>query len=131
MMHASNGYPDGPKRAMITGYNCDLTPRDEYFGFLLEDERGIAGFYTLLRIDDAAWELDLLFTDNARQGEGIGRKLMAHACDEARARGAVRMIITSNPAAADFYRRIGARDVGVAAPEGVMQWERPKLEISL
>ena len=48
---------------------------------------------------------------------GIGRMLFQWACNEARANGAKRLIVESDPYAAPFYRRMGARDVGLA-PSG-------------
>jgi len=48
---------------------------------------------------------------------GIGRTLFAWATDLARSQGADRLLIEADPDAAPFYRRMGARDVGVA-PSG-------------
>lgn len=131
LMHASNGYDAPDMRAMIESVRVDLTPRDGYVGYLIEDAQGIGGFYTLMRLSAETWELDLMFAANDRQGLGYGRELFAHAAAEARARGASILAITSNPQAAQFYLRMGARLVGTAEPEGRMTWPRPKLELTL
>jgi GNAT superfamily N-acetyltransferase len=58
---------------------------------------------------------------------GIGRMLFHWACNEARANGAKRLIVESDPCAAPFYRRMGARDVGLAPSGSVPGRMLPKL----
>jgi hypothetical protein len=41
------------------------------------------------------------------------------------------VVISSNPEAAGFYRRMGAVDIGVSPPGDGISWERPKLALSL
>ena len=54
-------------------------------------------------------DLDKLFVEPRWICSGVGRALMAHAIDEARRRGAKRLTILSDPYAAGFYERNGAR----------------------
>jgi GNAT superfamily N-acetyltransferase len=58
-----------------------------------------------------------MFVEPANVNCGIGRMLFRWACDEARKNGACRLVIESDPYAVQFYRRMGARDVGLA-PSG-------------
>jgi GNAT superfamily N-acetyltransferase len=133
LMRESNGYPEPAARAMIVGYarSWSLPDTPGAVVRVLEDGDGIAGFHKLVPHPDGM-ELDLFFTDNARQGRGYGRSLFADACERARAAGAARLVIVSNPAAAEFYRRMGARDDGVAAPGTAgISWPRPRLVVEL
>lgn len=131
LMDESNGYEAPAARAMI----ADFTPRwtfgeaDEVW---LDEEAGEAlGFYQLIPHADGVLELDLFFTANMAQGRGVGRWLFDHMADRARALGARAVVISSNPKAAEFYRRMGAVDIGVSPPVGAITWERPRLRLSL
>lgn len=129
MMAASNGYAEGPPRAMIVAYAATWEPKGEVY--VLEDEAGPAGFYQLVPWGERDRELDLFFTADDRQGRGVGRALFEHMAGAARAAGARSVLIVSNPSAADFYRRMGAADVGIDPPRGDIAWERPKLVLTL
>jgi hypothetical protein len=49
----------------------------------------------------------------------------------ARAHGVTSVKVVSHPPAADFYRRIGAIDVGYAYPMGRVTWVRPILQLAI
>jgi hypothetical protein len=49
----------------------------------------------------------------------------------ARALGATAVVISSNPKAAEFYRRMGAIDIGVSPPVDEITWERPRFRLDL
>jgi GNAT superfamily N-acetyltransferase len=131
IMHDSSGYASPEMRKLILSVHADVSPREGYAGYVLEDDRGIAGFHTLVRMNDDVWELDLFFIDNARQGEGLGRTLFAHAAETARELGARRMLIVSNPAAEAFYLRMGAVRTGTKLAGGRFGWDRPVMEFTL
>ena len=68
-----------------------------------------------------AWaEIDAYFVDNiavdpARQGRGLGRKLMAHAADEAKRRHLLAIRLYTNAAMTEnlsLYPRLGYRETG-------------------
>lgn len=133
IMRTSNGYDAGPQRAMILSFvdRWSVTGADSEEVWLDEDERGVAGFHQLIALDGGDRELDLFFTANDRQGAGVGSRLFRHACHRSRLLGARRLVIVSNPASAGFYRRMGARDDGIAPPVGMIVWERPRLVVDL
>jgi GNAT superfamily N-acetyltransferase len=131
IMHASSGYASPEMRKLILSVHADVRPREGHAGYVLEDDCGIAGFHTLVRVDEEVWELDLFFVDNTRQGEGLGRTLFAHAADTARQLGARRMLIVSNPAAEAFYLRMGAVRTGTKPAGGRFGWDRPVMEFTL
>ncbi|NBB16894.1 GNAT family N-acetyltransferase [Caulobacter sp. SLTY] len=131
LMSESNGYEAPAARAMIAAFVSRWTfaHADEVW---LDEEDGVAmGFYQLIPHEGPVWELDLFFTANAAQGKGVGRRLFEHMANRARALEATAVVISSNPRAAEFYRRMGAVDVGVSPPIGEITWERPKLRLEL
>lgn len=128
MMASSNGYERPEARAMIVAFAAGWTIHDEVW--VAEGVGGVAGFYALIP-HGGDQELDLFFTGNETQGTGLGRRLFDHMADRARALGAARVVISSNPEAAGFYRRMGAVEVGVSPPGDGISWERPKLALDL
>jgi GNAT superfamily N-acetyltransferase len=80
------------------------------------DPCGVAAIIPLRR---RQWcELSHLFVAPERLGRGIGRALFDAAIALAAARNATHVSILSDPHAADFYQRLGARRCG-EAPSGV------------
>lgn len=72
-----------------------------------------------------------LFVEPAALRGGVGRALFAWATDAAREMGAARMVIEADPDAAPFYRRLGARDVGLAPSGSIAGRMLPKLALDL
>ncbi|MFF0478946.1 GNAT family N-acetyltransferase [Streptomyces sp. NPDC004284] len=88
------------------------------------DDGRVLGFYALL-LDEA--ELDLAFVADAAQGLGIGRLLMEHMTEQARAAGLTSVRVVAHPPAEEFYLRTGAVRTGTVPPTGRIHWERPEL----
>ena len=80
--------------------------------YVLENEHGIAGFYSLHVHDGGLAELDDLFVAPEAIGTGAGRRLWQHATATAFALGCTEMDIQSDPHAEGFYRAMGAHRVG-------------------
>jgi predicted N-acetyltransferase YhbS len=76
-------------------------------------------------------DLDKLFVEPQRIRSGVGSALVAHAIDEARRRGAKRLTILSDPYAAGFYERNGARLIGQAPSDAIPGRSLPLYEITL
>jgi GNAT superfamily N-acetyltransferase len=76
-------------------------------------------------------DLAKLFVDPDALRGGIGRALLHWAIDVAAERGAGRLIIESDPGAAQFYRRMGAYDAGEAASGSIPGRTLPRLVIDL
>ncbi len=131
LMLDSNGYEAPAARAMIAAFvlRWTFTGADEVW--LDEDAGEVLGFHQLIPHGPDTLELDLFFTANAAQGRGVGRRLFDHMAQRARALDATEVVISSNPQAADFYRRMGAVDVGVSPPVDEITWERPKFRLDL
>src|SRR5204862_1264465 len=97
-----------------------------------DPEGGIAGVVALGPSERAnALDLERLFVEPRRIRSGIGRLLLTHAVAEARRRGAARLTVLSDPYAADFYRRNGARRIGEAPSDAVPGRMLPLFEIDL
>ena len=122
IVHGSASHK-GDYSPMLDGYT--ITPeqiaRDEIY--LAEEAGRTLGFYSLMLGETP--ELDLLFVDDAAQYRGLGRTLMDHMRALAAMRGVAAVKIVSHPPAADFYRRVGAIDAGLAYPMGRVTWVRP------
>ncbi|MBI1408009.1 MAG: GNAT family N-acetyltransferase [Caulobacter sp.] len=131
MMAASNGYETPAEKAMIAGFTPDWQVGAEDEIWVAEKDGRLLGFHQLIPHQGTVWELDLFFTDNDAQGTGLGRRLFEHMAGRAGELGATAVVISSNPKAAAFYRRMGAIDVGVSPSVGAITWERPKLRLDL
>jgi GNAT superfamily N-acetyltransferase len=131
MMAGSNGYERPEARAMIVAFAAGWSvPEGTHEVWVAEAGDAVAGFHALIP-HGPDQELDLFFTSNEAQGTGLGRRLFAHMAQRARALGAARVVISSNPEAAGFYRRMGAVEVGISPAGDGISWERPKLELRL
>jgi GNAT superfamily N-acetyltransferase len=75
-------------------------------------------------------ELDALWVHPAAIGTGIGRRLLAEVTSLARAGGATRLRIESDPNTEAFYLRMGARRVG-ETPSVPAGRRLPLLELEL
>lgn len=82
-------------------------------------------------IDGAEADLAKLFVEPSELRRGLGRLLLDWACAAARACGAERMTIESDPGAAPFYRRMGATHIGEVPSGSIPGRMLPKLAIDL
>ncbi len=65
-------------------------------------------FFTLIDKDGVAW-LENLWVMPDFIGQGIGKRLFLHACEQARLRGYTIMQLEADPNAAGFYEKMGMR----------------------
>ncbi|MFG2328449.1 GNAT family N-acetyltransferase [Streptomyces sp. NPDC048604] len=115
----------GDYAGMVDGYVVGGTYIETHAVHVAADEDGrVLGFYALL-VDEA--ELDLAFVADEAQGRGIGRVLMDHMREEARAAGLRSVRVVAHPPAEDFYLRTGALRTGTVEPAGHVHWARPEL----
>lgn len=75
--------------------------------------------------------LEKLFVAPEALRTGAGRLLFSWAVETARKLGARTLTIDSDPGAADFYRRMGARDAGVAPSGSIAGRWLPRLIFDL
>ncbi|WP_189551093.1 GNAT family N-acetyltransferase [Streptomyces lavendofoliae] len=127
LVRKSRAY-EGRYAPMVAGYRVgpDYIDTHEVHVAVGEDER-VLGFYALVLSPP---ELDLLFVADAAQGLGIGRLLVGHMVERARAAGVGAVRVVSHPPAEGFYLGVGARRVGtVSADPPAVMWDRPELVI--
>jgi N-acetylglutamate synthase-like GNAT family acetyltransferase len=80
--------------------------------FVSERDGAIVGFAALLPREDGDAELDALFVDPATRRCGVGRSLVEHCMQIARAQGAGALCVIGNPHAYEFYSACGFDVVG-------------------
>ena len=80
--------------------------------FVAECDGVVAGFAGALPRPDSGAELDALFVEPRLWKRGIGRRLVDHVADAARARGATFLHVVGNPHAAGFYTNCGFSQTG-------------------
>ena len=125
------GYPE----SWIAAWRDVLAMRAEFIAeniafVAMEAERAI-GFYVLTTEDDGL-HLDHLWILPDVMRRGIGRALFEHAIAQATNLGFDSLKIEADPNADGFYKRMGAKRVGVSVSE--VEGERrelPLLEFSL
>ncbi|KAF0183060.1 MAG: GNAT family N-acetyltransferase [Hyphomonadaceae bacterium] len=126
IVQGSSAY-DGVYRAMLDGYEVPLSQVVQEETWLATDGADALGFYSLVLEPEP--ELDLMFVADSEQGRGVGRLLFEHMRALAKARGVAAVKIVSHPPARDFYRRMGAIEVGLAYPARNVTWVRPILSL--
>lgn len=90
----------------------------------------VAGVVEVSVSDDEA-HLEKLFVEPVLIRQGVGERLISWALDEATSRGATKIVIESDPGAVGFYRRLGARDAGVAPSGSIPGRTLPRLVLDL
>lgn len=81
--------------------------------------------------ESATAHLEKLFVEPAQLRAGAGRVLFEWAKTAAADFGATHLIIDADPGAAPFYRRMGARDDGVAPSSSIPGRVLPRLRLDL
>jgi GNAT superfamily N-acetyltransferase len=105
------GYPEH----WIQHWQSQLTISPDFIThnqvYLAEHESEIVGFYALVLNGERA-ELEHMWVAPAHIGAGIGKELFVHAMQQAAGENVSAVEISSDPNAAGFYERMGARRIG-------------------
>src|SRR5580765_4750116 len=105
----------GDRDALLANPDAIALPIEQIAaGGVFVAERGgvVAGFAAVVSRLDGGVELDALFVEPRLWKHGIGRRLVEHVADVARARAAPFLHVTGNPHAEGFYVRCGFRVTG-------------------
>ncbi|WP_320054454.1 GNAT family N-acetyltransferase [uncultured Acetobacteroides sp.] len=78
--------------------------------FVLEEGGEIAGFYAIVKGNDAS-ELEYLYVKASCIGKGYGRMLWEHLMEQCKELGIQQLELVTSPEAKDFYARMGATQV--------------------
>ena len=97
---------------------------------IAEDDTGILGLAQVTTEDGEA-DLNKLFVDPLKLRAGVGKRLFAWAVKTAVSEGAGWMVIEADPEAAEFYRRMGAKDAGTAPSAAIPGRFLPRLVVDL
>ena len=105
------GYPDD----WIKHWESDLTISPEFINnnqvYVAEQGGEIQGFYALC-INDTKAELEHMWVSPQFIGTGVGKELFLDAMERAAGLKVREVEISSDPNAAGFYERMGARKIG-------------------
>ena len=91
-------------RSQLTISSADISSKVVFVAVIEEEP---VGFYSLTPTGPA-WELDNLWVLPEFMRQGIGRALLSHALETAASRGALEVIVDSDPNAEAFYLACGA-----------------------
>lgn len=80
--------------------------------FVAEREGAILGFSAVLPREDGQTELDALFVEPRLWRSGVGRLLVEHCAEVARAQGSSLLHVIGNPHAQGFYAACGFKMIG-------------------
>lgn len=80
--------------------------------FVAERDGVVVGFAAVVPRPDGGAELDALFVEPHLWKQGVGRRLVDHIADTARARAASFLHVIGNPHASGFYTSCGFRTTG-------------------
>jgi GNAT superfamily N-acetyltransferase len=80
--------------------------------FLAERDGAIVGFFAVLPRGDGETELDALFVEPNLWRQGLGKLLIEHCADVARAQGSALLHVVGNPHAKEFYAACGFQVTG-------------------
>ena len=122
--------------AWLTAWEPVLTITPDYLRreivFVGAREGEPIGFYALEARGDR-WSLEHMWVGPGEHGRGSGRQLFVHALGTVRALRPGVLVIESDPFAAGFYLRMGARQTGaVAAPmDGAPDRRLPVFEVNI
>ena len=126
------GYPVD----VLEQWRVELSPTETSINtlptFVAELDGDVAG-WCQLGMNDTPVELDHLWVDPDFMRRGVGRALIAAACEHLRAHNVRMLVIDADPNAERFYLHCGAARVGqIAAPiPGQPNRFRPQLELSV
>lgn len=105
------GYPEH----WIKHWESDLTISPDFIRdnhvYVAEENDEIKGFYALCVSGEKA-ELEHMWVTPERIGTGIGKELFLDAMERAASLDVSAVEISSDPNAAGFYKRMGARQIG-------------------
>ena len=81
--------------------------------------------------DDNGFEIDQFFIDPEAMGHGVGKQLFFALLALAGEHAIAKLSILSDPNAVEFYRRMGARQIGSAPSDAIPGRALPLLEIGV
>ena len=125
---ASNGYDDAFMAACVAELTVDAETLAAGEVWLAEDGAGRPLGFFHLRIEGTLAEVEALFVEPEQKDQGVGRRLWSRFEERAKALGAERITIDSDPEAVPFYQAMGAILVGESPSASIPGRKLPRLE---
>lgn len=100
----------GDREALLANPDAIALPMEQIAAncvFVAEHDGVVAGFAAVVLRSDGEAELDALFVEPHLWRHGIGRRLVDHVAEVARARAASVLYVIGNPHAEGFYLSCG------------------------
>jgi GNAT superfamily N-acetyltransferase len=107
----------GDREALLANPDAiELPPEQIADGrvFVAERDGAIVGFSAVMPREDGDTELDALFVEPDFWRQGVGRLLVEHCADVARAQGSASLCVFGNPMRRGFYIACGFKMIGTA-----------------
>ena len=107
---------EGDRDSLLANPDAIVLPAEhiaEGHVFVAHSDGVIVGFAAVLTRPDGSAELDALFVEPTLWKRGVGRLLVDHCADVARARASRLLHVVGNPHAEGFYIACGFRTTGV------------------
>jgi N-acetylglutamate synthase-like GNAT family acetyltransferase len=105
----------GDREALLANPDAIQLPLEQIAAnrvFLAERDGAIVGFFAVLPREDGETELDALFVEPDLWRQGVGKLLIEHCADVARAQGSAQLHVVGNPHAKEFYTACGFQVTG-------------------
>jgi len=105
----------GDREALLANPDAIELPLEQIAAnrvFVAEQGGAIVGFSAILPREDGETELDALFVEPGLWRQGVGRMLVEHCAQVARAQGSALLHVVGNPHAKRFYSACGFKMVG-------------------
>lgn len=102
--------------------------------WVVEGDGAVKGVASVADADPASecdYEIAHLFVEPAAMGEGVGRLLFEQCVAWVQSNGGGKLEILSDPGAASFYQRMGARLVGEAPSDAIPSRRLPLLIVDV
>lgn len=117
-------------------YSAQQIAHDDFhfvgaFSSFINQNSSPLGFYALQRISREQAEVLALFVCPTQIGCGLGQALLQHAISAAKSQHFTSLVIYSDPNAAAFYAKNGARRVGTQPSGSIAGRELPVYQIQL
>jgi len=132
--HAAKRHWNYPEK-WIERWNADLTITPDFIAnnevYVAVVDGDIAGCCALV-VSDSLAELEHMWIDPRRMGNGVGRALFEHTKQRAQELGLAELELSADPNAEGFYERMGAKRID-EVPAGMDEQPRvlPRMKVEL
>ncbi len=98
---------------------------------LVAELRGAVAAVAAIAPDEDGFEIELFFVDPPAMGHGVGARLFQALIRHAKEQGIPSLSILSDPQAAPFYEKMGARRIGSAPSDAIPGRTLPLLRVTI